>query len=38
MTNDDDLAMEEWLAMTEAQQDAEVDAAMAEHLRWWNSL
>lgn len=35
---DDDAAMEEWLALSDAEQDAEVERAMAEHMRWWNSL
>lgn len=35
---DDDVAMEEWMAKTDAQQDAELQRAMDDHTRWWNSL
>ena len=35
---DDDDAMEEWMSMTDAQQDAVLDREMAEYNRWRDSL
>jgi hypothetical protein len=35
---DDDEAMERWMSMTEAQQDAELDCEMAKYNRWYDSL
>lgn len=35
---DDDVAMEEWMAMTEQQQDAALDREMDEYNRWYDRL
>lgn len=35
---DDDVAMEEWMAMTDAQQDAELNREMDKYNRWYDSL
>lgn len=34
---DDDLAMEEWMSMTDAQQDAMLEREMIEFKRWYDS-
>ena len=36
--SDDDLDLEEWLAMTEEQQDVALDRAIAEYARWYDAL
>lgn len=38
MCEDDDLYMEEWDAMTDEQQDAELERSMLEHEAWYNGL
>jgi len=35
---DDDLAMEEWMAKTDAQQATELDREMDKYNRWYDSL
>lgn len=35
---DDDIELDLWFEMTEAEQDAELAAAEARHLEWWNSM
>ena len=35
---DDDVATEEWMALTEAQQDAQINREMAEYNSWYDSL
>jgi arsenate reductase-like glutaredoxin family protein len=35
---DDDLAMEEWMAMTDEQQDAFLNREMKAHEDWYNAL
>jgi hypothetical protein len=35
---DDDVAMEEWMAKTDAQQEAEINREMDKYDRWYNSL
>lgn len=35
---DDDVAMEEWLKLSEEQQEAQVAREMAEHNRWFDNL
>lgn len=34
----DDLEMEEWMAMTEEEQNTALEVANAEYTKWWNSL
>jgi hypothetical protein len=34
----DDVAMEEWMSMTDAQQEAELDREMDKYNRWYDSL
>ena len=35
---DDDVAMEEWMAKTDAQQEAEISREMDKYNRWYDSL
>lgn len=35
---DDDIEMELWMEMSEAEQDAALATAEAQHIEWWNSL
>lgn len=35
---DDDVAMEEWMAKTDAQQEAEIASEMDKYNRWFDSL
>jgi hypothetical protein len=35
---DDDVAMEEWMAKTDAQREAEINREMDKYDRWYNSL
>lgn len=34
----DDLEMEEWMAMTDEEQNHALEVASAEYVRWWNRL